>query len=91
MTIENLKNICKSRNVQITLGCLWFESWIVGRIKIRSFGKKGSIVVKCEHSNLTCNCSNEFETELDNEIKNIKKIKIKQKIRDLEKDFEWKN
>ena len=88
MTIENLKNICKTRNVQISLGCLWFESWIIGRIKRRSFGKKESIEVRCENSNLICKCSDEFEIELDNEIKNIKKIKIEQKIRDLEKDFE---
>lgn len=88
MTIENLKNICKSRNVQISLGCLWFESWIIGRIKIKSFGKKESIEVRCENSNLICKCSDELETELDNEINNIKQIKIEQKIRDLEKDFE---
>lgn len=88
MTIENLKNICKSRNVQISLGCLWFESWIIGRIKIKSFGKKESIEVRCENSNLICKYSDELETELDNEINNIKQIKIEQKIRDLEKDFE---
>lgn len=87
MTLENLKNICKFRNVEISWSCLWFERWIVGRIKIKSFGKKESIEVRCENSNLICKCSNELETELDNEIKNIKKNKIEQKIRELEQDF----
>jgi len=87
MTHENLENICKTRNVQISLSCLWYEGRIVGRIKIISFGKKESIVVRCHHSNLICNCTNEFETELDNAIKDIKKIKIEQKIRELEHDF----